>query len=204
MSHHGWEITVIAPRSWKTSTRCVEVEAESSGEIELIAKEVSGGHLRKYTYIGLEATLSDLQARLVLVDSDPASRLAVQVGKWCRRNGSMLFCSTCENLSLALIDTLRREGMNGVLPWMMKRLLHRQSRNLVRHVFTNSNAGTKIFRDLGFQSVSKIPLGFDPMLFRIDEDMRIAKRRELNLEGTVLAYFGRTVPEKGFTSSSRR
>jgi glycosyltransferase involved in cell wall biosynthesis len=72
------------------------------------------------------------------------------------------------------------------------------SRSPIKHVFVLSNASVESMRVLGFGAcVSKMPLGFDPKVFRPDAAARERIRASLDLNAPVIAYIGRMVEGKG-------
>jgi glycosyltransferase involved in cell wall biosynthesis len=100
-------------------------------------------------------------------------------------------------MSLSILDSYRRKGINGVFITIFKRMMLIVSKKLVHGVFTINNEGTQIFNNESFSNVRKIPLGFDPKYFHINLISRKAVRSKLGLDGFVIGFFGRITYEKG-------
>ncbi len=73
----------------------------------------------------------------------------------------------------------------------------RRYRGRVSGVFCINNDGKKIFEEEGFDNVRQMPLGFDPAVFFPDRASGEVVRRKHGFTKTVVAYFGRLIPEKG-------
>jgi glycosyltransferase involved in cell wall biosynthesis len=72
------------------------------------------------------------------------------------------------------------------------------ARALVDHIFVLSGDSAAVMRGFGFDGrVTRIPLGFDREIFRVDDAARSRVRRALGLNAVTFAYFGRLIPEKG-------
>jgi glycosyltransferase involved in cell wall biosynthesis len=134
---------------------------------------------------------------MIYQDNDPASRLAARLSVWCKKNKAFLICQSCENLSIQLGKVYEREGIKGIPAALVKNFFSYWSKKYCSHVFVISNDGERVFKELGYKSVSKTPLGFDENIFYPDKKGREAIRAEKKLSGTVFSYFGRIVPEKG-------
>jgi len=150
---------------------------------------------------GLAAVAQSWHPTHVLIDSDPASLMVLNAARACP--GAEVWALTAENLpanylsefgaGLAALNPLRAAAP--LLKIGLRMLVHRR----VQRVFTLSNDGSRVMSGLGFAGrVSKIPLGFDPALFRIQDESNIAATRaKLGLNAPTIAYFGRLTPEKG-------
>ena len=80
---------------------------------------------------------------------------------------------------------------------IIKRALLLMSRNYVDGVFTVNNEGTEIYKSESFNNVVRLPLGFDPDIFKIDNNARENIRNRHNINVPVIAFFGRVCHEKG-------
>ena len=80
-------------------------------------------------------------------------------------------------------------------------LLTRTSSIMADRVLVCSNDGQSLMQDRGFsQRVVKMPIGFDPSLFRVDLQLRETTRNRIGLNKPTIAYFGRLMAEKGIVS----
>lgn len=193
----GWDVQIVTAKSLPRLANSVQAEPRTADDPTVHYLPLSSSNPRTYLFHGLPELLSDLEPTVVYLEVDPISRLVVETGKWTLRHQIPLSCLSCENLPLNLSAILKREGLSGIRSALFKKLLNVQTRKLVDQVFTISNDGTRVFRELGYSRVNKIPLGFDPSYFRVDSLSRERIREELGLKGITFAYFGRFVPEKG-------
>lgn len=152
---------------------------------------------RIYYYYGLNELLEKIQPKIIYLDNEPISLLAYLLGRWCKKNGAKLICQSNENLPVSIKSHYIRRSFKGIAPGILKYLLIKLTISLVDHIFTINNAGVIIHKNIGYRSVSKICLGFDPKLFNIDETTRNEYRYKLDIDGVAIGYFGRMVPEKG-------
>jgi glycosyltransferase involved in cell wall biosynthesis len=197
LAQDGMKVELVVPKTLKVSTG--EKPAEPAGAEDPLIHflKLIGENPRVYQFEGLIALLDKKKPRLVLLDNDPASVLAVRVGKWCRKNNSHLYCISCENLPLDIRSSYVRRGLKGLPASIFKRMLLGKTRGLVQGVFTINRDGEKLFRNEGFRNVVHMPLGFDPVYFHPDQTARDSIRTKYNLTHPVIAYFGRIIPEKG-------
>lgn len=193
----GWSVAIIVPEELSFSTGKKRVEINSSDDPPIILKTLKGNNSRTWHFEGTLQVLNKYHPKFILLDNDPISLMSIEIGRWSRKNGSNLFCLTCENLSLNIIKTIRRRGLMGLPSGLFKKLVGSITRNLVSGVFTINEEGTAVFKNEKFKNVHRIPLGFDPKFFRIDSDARREKREFLSLEGPVIGFLGRLVFEKG-------
>ena len=141
--------------------------------------------------------LNKYTPRVVVIDNDPVSIMTIQIGMWANKNSSKVFCITCENLSIGIVETFRRRGLKGLLPSFLKNALLPVARKYTYGVFTISDEGTEVFCGNRFKNVTRIPLGFDPEFFYINSDYRAKIRNKYGLNGKVIGYFGRVTYKKG-------
>lgn len=197
MEKLGWEVIIVVPSEWDYLGKVQPPESSLTGDPLIHPLPLIGTHPRKYFFPNLEATLEHLSPDCVFVDADPVSRLAWQAGKWGKKQQVPVGCLSCENLPFDMISTWKRQGWRGIPSSLGKQNLVRKTRPLVAHVFTINDDGTRIFQSLGYRSVSKIPLGFDPRFFAVHPEWRSEIQKRLGLQEFVIAYFGRMVREKG-------
>ena len=68
---------------------------------------------RSYHFEGLIELLNEKKPVFIILDNDPVSMLATQLGKWSRQNQARLFCISNENLPLDIKSGLARRGSKG-------------------------------------------------------------------------------------------
>lgn len=148
-------------------------------------------------YKGLKAVIAEHRPKYIYTEYDPASLLGVVLGIWSKKYKFKLMCNSCENLELDMVSVYKREGWRGVAPCIMKNLFILLGKKNIYHVFALGLDGQRIFKNLGFKSVSIIHLGFEEKLFTINNEKREEIRNQLGIVKNVIGYFGRQVPEKG-------
>jgi len=194
----GHEVAIVTATRWGEGGEAIACEPRGTGDPAVIPLALAGASPRIYRFRGLRAYAEEFRPEVVVLDNDPVSRLALQMGAWCRRHDSALACISCENLRFDFRSAVRGRGVvKGMATVLPKVAVASLARRVVDHVFTINDDGLAMFRDMGFGSVTKIPLGFDPGLFRPDAAARARIRAELGWDGPLVAYFGRVVPGKG-------
>jgi len=199
---HGVALHLVVPQRLNVGGVWRDTPADSAGKpYELSALELTGTHGRLQRMRGLRDVARSWQPTHVLVDSDPASLLVWQAALACK--GAAVWALTAENLMPRYAHEIAA-GLAGAKPgrvvgpfltWGLRKLVHPR----VNRVFTLSRDGTRVMEGMGFAGRAvQIPLGFDPSLFRIQPQEKIAAtRRHLGLTEPTVAYFGRLTPEKG-------
>lgn len=167
-------------------------------KVKLIKRTLIGKSPRYYRFKSTHEVIKMYKPKLVLIDSDPASLQAVQIARMQIKHKYKLVALTCENQSLSLKDNYKRRGWKGLILTLPKHILLSISKARISHLFTINDLGYTIYKNLGFKSVSKIPLGFSPQVFKEDLESRKEIRNKFQIEGKfVFAYVGRIVKEKG-------
>lgn len=193
----GWNVEIVVPVSLNFPTGKKKAESPGKEDPFIHYLNLNGDNPRTYFFEGLKNVLEEQKPRIVLLDNDPVSRLAVVVGKWCSQNNAKLFCISCENLPLDIFSAIKRRGWKNLPAAIVKRILLNKTKKVVDGVFTINSSGKQIFINEGYKNVEQIPLGFDPDYFYPDTNMRASLRTNLGLTKTVIAYFGRLIKEKG-------
>lgn len=196
----GYDITIIHPKTLSAANGSImQHEAKAADEPPLIALQQTKRNPRLHTYKGLIQMVNEIKPQIIILENDPISFLALQLGFWTKRNNAKLICLTNDNFSRTLVNSYKRQGIKGLLYSVLLQMVNFITRPMVHHLFVISNAGLHEFMELGYNTkVSKISLGFDSNLFFKDDVKRNEKRKELGLEHeTVIAYFGRMKFQKG-------
>ena len=192
----GWSVQIVTDAFFPGTTRATEPKAD--WETALHRMERYGCRSRYYSYRGLPALLDKVRPRAVLLDLEPDSFLAWQLGRWCRRNNGRLLIQSCENLPAYFWSSLGRWHIRQAVRSGIMRTINFLTRPLITHVFAISCGVMEQMHRLGYEGrCSKIPLGFDPAIFVGSEELREQKRRALKLVHPTVAYFGRLLPIKG-------
>jgi glycosyltransferase involved in cell wall biosynthesis len=193
----GMTVILVVPTELKFGAGAIKSDVPGEDDPTMIYMDLRGNNSRVSRFMGVTEALKRYRPKIIILDNDPISIMALQIGIGSRYTKSRLFCISCENLPLGLFSVLRRRGLKGLPSAVFKRLLLSITRRLVAGVFTINDEGTDIFKGEGFSSVMRIPLGFDPKYFRLDPYGRAVTRRKLNLSGFVIGLFGRICFEKG-------
>jgi len=193
----GMSVHLVVPKELIFNSGSIKADKRLDDDPVIEYMELEGGNSRISRFVGIKKILDLHHPKLIVLDNDPASITALQIGLWAQLFKSKLFCISCENMSLGILASYRRRGMKGIPFVFFKRLMLIVSRKLVHGVFTINNEGTKVFKNENFTNVRKIPLGFDPKYFQIDPTSRKKLRSELGVDGFVIGFFGRITHEKG-------
>lgn len=194
---HGWSIELVVPQTLQFPSVTKQAEPEQPGDPKVHFLALEGTNPRTYHFVGLFPLLEQLKPRIILLDNDPVSELAVHLGKWAATHSAALFCISCENLPLGIFATAKRRGLKSIPASVYKRILLARSRRRMKGVFTINKEGATIFQEEGFSQVVQIPLGFDRQYFFPDETARRSIREAIGLRQLTFAYFGRLTREKG-------
>lgn len=193
----GMSVILVVPKELRFGSGAIKADMPAEDDPPMIYMDLRGNNSRVSRFVGMIKALNRYRPKLIVLDNDPVSLMALQMGMWSRGAGSRLFCISCENMPLGLFSLVKGRGIKGLPSALFKRALLRITRRLVDGVFTINVEGSRIFRDEGFRNVTRIPLGFDPKYFRVDPEARKVKRAKLNLDGFVIGFFGRISFEKG-------
>jgi len=196
-SKKGFTVLLIIPKELTFSSRSFKSDEPAVDDPMIEYLDLKGNNPRIARFVGIIKVLTLYRPKIVFLDNDPASIIAVQIGLWAKIYKSKLFCISCENMALDILSAYRKRGLKGAPAAFFKRLLLFISRKLVSGVFTINNEGTQVFKNEKFKNVKKIPLGFDPKYFHIDLSARNLIRSELGVDGFVIGFLGRISHEKG-------
>ena len=193
----GWNVELAFPRA--VPQRALTAQPRMPEDPPIYILSARGGHTRFWTFDGLKELLNDRKPKIVLLENEPDSWMAWEIGEWTRANKSKLVCISCENDLPAPLSAILRGEIRPALRSVRSRLWSLAARFRVDHVFAICKDGVSTMEALGFRGrITQIPIGFDPALFvPLDEDSRLEIRRELALTKPVIAYFGRLAPQKG-------
>lgn len=197
LMNSGFSVEIVVPDEIRFSSGIHHADTERQGDPPVHFYRLIGDSPRLYRFHGLLALLKKKAPKVVYLDNDPISWLAYSLGKWCNKNNAKLICQSCENLPFDILSSIKRNGVRAIVPALLKTVFLFLSRNSVDHVFCINSDGERIFKGMGYKSVSRIPLGFDEEVFNINRESRNRIRSELNITTHVVAYFGRLLPEKG-------
>ena len=197
LAEMGKKVVLVFPEYLKFDSGVQKFEPLVSDKIIALPIQTVFDNPRITYFKKLGRIVRKYRPRYIYTEYDPASLMGVILGYYARRYHSKLLCNSCENLEIGIGPVFQREGFRGLPPAIMKNIFMALARPNVHHVFALSKDGERIFRDMRFKQVSINHLGFDEQLFKPDEAVRAAIRKELQLEGPVIAYFGRLIFEKG-------
>jgi glycosyltransferase involved in cell wall biosynthesis len=193
----GWKLELVVPQSLPFPSGVRKADPPLKEDPVIHFRNLNGTNPRIYLFEGIHEILRQTNPKIILLDNDPVSRLALQMGRWAKKNNASLFCISNDNLPLDIFSGISRRGLRSLPAALMKRILLNNTRKLVKTVFTINTDGQKIFQKEGFRQVIYMPLGFDPAFFFPDEIAGNGIREKTGLKGKVIAYFGRLTREKG-------
>jgi len=198
MLKHGWNLELLIPESlsFPDGERIADPQTRNDPPIHRLP--ITSTKPRTYSFDGMRALLKKRQPRLILVDCDPASRLSLEIGRWAAHNNAYMICQSCDNLSRRISISFKRAQLRGLISSLIIHLLTFLVKPYVAHILVISTDGEKVFRELGYSGkITRTPLGFDPILFKPNDEERNQVRKQLKLNSVVIAYFGRLTVEKG-------
>lgn len=194
----GWKVEMVIPETYPlTAAKTIPAQPARVNDPVIHFLKLKGSNPRTFYFPGLKTLIDTIQPKVILIESDPVSYMAVHAGRLAVARGVFLWSLSCENLSFDVIDTLKRRGVRSLPTSLVKKCLYWFAKNSINTVFTINNDGTLLFQRKGYSHVEKIPLGFDPSVFYPNNESRERIQKQLNIRYPVIAYFGRLVEEKG-------
>lgn len=193
----GYSVAIIVPRMLEFGSVKKSADPPSKDDPLIIYLNLRGSNPRIYQYQDLIETFETKRPKRILLDTEPVSLIALKIGRWCQANHTTFYCFTYENFSLGIVDTYKRLGYKGLPMAFIKRTLLFISRKVVKGLFTINDEGTAIYKSESFKNIVKVPLGFDPAIFHIDDEVRAKVRKTHSINSTAIAFFGRVCHEKG-------
>ena len=194
-------VRLIVPTAIETgSGKTLAYEPAAEGDPDLYPLPLKGRNPRTYYYEGLTPLLESIAPDVVLLENDPVSRLGFMLSGWAgRRKGLRLFCQSYENIRRDILGTLNVQGWKALPRNLIMHILYRCMSGKIDGVLVVNEESEKIFGQYQYQRVIRIPLGYDPNVFFPDPILRECYRAKLNvsIDTTLVAYFGRLVPQKG-------
>lgn len=182
-AHYPVELTILAPRTWRTiGGRAVRAEAWPGLEESLrVLNVMPRGHPNLHVWLGLGRALGAVGPDVVFLDEEPYSLAAAQVLVLGARRHALVVYS--------------KQNVAKRLPWPFSGLRGRVLRRAHVVAVTDSTVG-EVLRQQGCRAPIRIlPHAVDIGLYSPGD--ATALRRQLSLQGTVIGYAGRLVPEKG-------
>ncbi len=197
LNNAAYKVTIIIPETISYSSGIKTAQKTEAEDPEIIFVKTKRNNPRLQKIIGLKKILDTQKPDIVFLDNDPGSLQAVEISRWCKKNNAKCIVQSCENLPFDYKSSFIRAGFKGGVLSVVKIFLNFLNKKNIDYIFTINDDGTKIFKNVGYKNVQKIPLGFNENLFNDFPEKRIKIRKELDLNNVVIAYFGRIVPEKG-------
>ena len=197
LAERGWSVEIVTAQRLETSGFAREADPPQPADPPLHFLPFKGSNGRVWRFQGLDEVLDRTKPRIIFLEYDPGTLLAITAGLWAARNGAHVVCLSYDNMRRTVRDEMSRSLGAGARIATVRAASAAATR-LVDHVFVLSDDGVDVMADLGFEGrASKMPLGFDPAVFFPNAEARARVRRELALEHPTFAYFGRVIPEKG-------
>ncbi len=197
------DIHLVIPKKKLIGFKYKECSLSTDGSYRITAVDSRGKYLRFQRFLGLEKIVRDMNPDFVLIESDPASLLVLDIIMIVGSRHTKIWAFTNENMERDFIS----EGLQalfggrmvqGLSKFLAFAISKKTASNLSR-VFVMSQDGLKAMTKMGFEGrVVKIPLGFDPAFFYPYSNEKTEEiRKGLGLQEKTIAYFGRLSPEKG-------
>lgn len=193
----GWSIELAIPNIQPWRGPPVDPAGEGDPPLHMLAP--TGRNTRFWRFEGLAELVRARRPRILFLENEPDSRMAFELGGLAKQIGAKLVCVTNENDLPPPLASLLRGRLRPALRSLRSRAWSLVASRRVDHVLAICDDGVTDMTALGFGGrVTKMPLGFDPQLFRrFDEPARAAVRARLGLSSPTIAYFGRLIPIKG-------
>lgn len=195
----GVDLELVVPTRLNFSRNAINADPQGPGDPPIHALAPQWRNLRLLRYPQLAEFLTQIRPAIVVAEIDTASLLALEIGRWCQRNGAKLIIRTNENLSWTPSDSVARAGWRALPVSVIKCICNRLAVENVSAVCVSSHSAVRIFRKNGFRNPLNLPMGTDRSRFRYRSSIRRTVRNELGLRASdiVISYFGRLAPEKG-------
>ncbi|MDB5293554.1 MAG: hypothetical protein JWL69_4795 [Phycisphaerales bacterium] len=199
LADRGWAVEIVIPARLFEGGGMKEANPDRPGDPPVHRLEITHPENSRISqFAGINELLDRRQPRLVLLDNDPASRMAFSAGRWARGHRARVVCQSCENIPRSVVNDLAAGKLKKAARSAVINSAMGLARFRVDHVFTISNDGTDLWERSSLHGrVSRIPLGFDPAIFHPDSSLRETTRARLGLNQLTIAYFGRINPQKG-------
>jgi len=197
LARHGLTVELAIPERLWHLPGAPSAEPPAADDPPLHRHRFAGGNLRYPRIAGLGALLAARRPRLLHLNNEPDTPLAFRLGGWARRHAAALTAQSQESEFLPFWPTLRQGDLRQAARHLRTRLAALATRRRVDAVFCLSQRSQATWESLGFRQCLRLPLGFDPALFRPDPADRAAMRARLRVTAPVVAFFGRALPRKG-------
>ncbi len=198
LAQRGWSIALAVPESLPPPWPDPEPRQPDDPPVHFLPV-VGGTHLRLWRFAGLLPLLDRLKPKAVYLENAPESVMAWQIARWARRNGAILVCTSDETDLVPPLEALARGDLRGAARALRSQAWLSLFGRGIDQFFAIANDGVRAMEAVGLKGrVTKMPLGFDPALFKpLQVAERAALRAGLGLTAPTIAYFGRAVAEKG-------
>jgi glycosyltransferase involved in cell wall biosynthesis len=193
----GWRLELVIPQ-YIPSQKSRQADPKRADDPPIHWVKVKGSNSRFWSFEGLQTVLKTRKPRAIYLEGDPASSLATTMARWARRNNVPLICYTIENMITPLFRSVFCADFRAATRTFRSLLMTGLTRSATARVFVLSDASVESMKVLGFSGrIFKMPLGYDPEIFRPNREAREKIRARHNLRAPVVAYIGRMIPGKG-------
>ena len=194
---YNYEIKLVFPKKLQLSKNFLDCDPYNNDSSDCVALETIG-FARTTRYKGLFKLIKEFKPHIIFFEDDPMTITGVMLGIWSYLNNKKFVCRTNQNRELTLRSEISRLGFfRGIISITFKLGLFWITKNTIHHIFVISNDGKKAIKNLGYENITKIPLGFNENRFKIDLEKREKKRSELGIDSIAISYFGRITHAKG-------
>src|ERR1700730_3849607 len=88
----GWKLELVIPETlqFPSGTRRADPPQQEDPVIHYL--RLKGTNPRIYAFEGLKEILEQTTPKIIILDNDPVSRLALELGRWCKKTNAYLYC----------------------------------------------------------------------------------------------------------------
>lgn len=176
----------IVPRQWTDSFRTYQLEVEQAKGYRIIPVNTIGKHdIHRFCYCPLDVHLRKIQPDIIHVEEEPDSLAALQVALVRR-----LLAPKAHLILFTWQNILRKRG---IIPKMVARI----TLNAADYLIAGNTEAARVLRQQGYKGpIQVIPqLGVAPNIYQPKRSEEL--RATLGLNGFVVGFVGRFVPQKG-------
>ncbi len=198
LRRRGLHIVLLVPAEIPLDVGVFKPEPQEQDDPEIVQLHMTGYSTRRWSYKGIIKLLDDRQPRAVLLDLEPDSKLAFQIGPWATRNGAQFYVQACETMDASILAPLKSGRWKLALRNGWLRISNMRARPHITGIFAISKPVEECMKRRGYDGRTVIaPIGVEASMFHPDAASRTRVRTELGLNKPVIAYFGRIMMEKG-------
>ena len=110
----GWKLEIVVPQSLPFPSGIRKADPPQAKDPVIHFLNLEGTNPRIYQFKGLEEILLQTNPKIIILDNDPVSRMALQLGKWAKKNNRRLYCISNDNLPLDIYCQYFKQGIKSI------------------------------------------------------------------------------------------